>query len=362
MFGGSTTVTEKVNYTGEVSTLYYGFTSQLTSGTQPSIKVVDKNTAHVYLSSNWSDRVTYSPAISEADAGKGVIYYMKDEFGNECPYDFKGIMFKHPNNPTTYAGYYYTFSSASSEDLTVTTTTCIGNKIGCYISGGKQQFNKNLFIGGVPVGNEVGLNSYNNTFGSDAQYNTIGSNCYSNQFGNSCVGNILDTDNNTITFGDSCQYNHLHRNGSNNKFGNTCRRNILHMYCHRNTFGNTCNTNRLYNYCSDNTFGNNCVGNILNEACNYNSFRMSAGASGQIRNYCSRNVLEGNCSYNIIYNATTASSSQAIEYVHIHSGVTGTASNYNTIAIDTLKPSYTIEVAKNSSGEIKQYCVADLIA
>lgn len=50
MFGDSTAVTEKVNYTGEVSTLYYGFTSQLTSGTQPSIKVVDLNTARVYFS------------------------------------------------------------------------------------------------------------------------------------------------------------------------------------------------------------------------------------------------------------------------------------------------------------------------
>ena len=26
--------------------------------------------------------------------GKGVIYYMKDEYGNECPYDFKNIQFK----------------------------------------------------------------------------------------------------------------------------------------------------------------------------------------------------------------------------------------------------------------------------
>jgi len=25
--------------------------------------------------------------------GKGVVYYMKDEWNNECPYDFKGIMF-----------------------------------------------------------------------------------------------------------------------------------------------------------------------------------------------------------------------------------------------------------------------------
>ena len=28
------------------------------------------------------------------NSGKGVIYYMKDEWGNECPYDFKNIMFQ----------------------------------------------------------------------------------------------------------------------------------------------------------------------------------------------------------------------------------------------------------------------------
>lgn len=31
-------------------------------------------------------------------AGTGVIYYMKDEFGNECPYDFKNIQFYSDNN------------------------------------------------------------------------------------------------------------------------------------------------------------------------------------------------------------------------------------------------------------------------
>jgi hypothetical protein len=26
-------------------------------------------------------------------SGKGIIYYMKDEYNNECPYDFKNIQF-----------------------------------------------------------------------------------------------------------------------------------------------------------------------------------------------------------------------------------------------------------------------------
>lgn len=36
----------------------------------------------------------YIPTSSEFSNGKGVIYYMKDEFNNECPYDFKNIQFK----------------------------------------------------------------------------------------------------------------------------------------------------------------------------------------------------------------------------------------------------------------------------
>lgn len=33
-------------------------------------------------------------AWADAENGKGVIYYMKDEFGNEAPYDFKNVQFK----------------------------------------------------------------------------------------------------------------------------------------------------------------------------------------------------------------------------------------------------------------------------
>ena len=33
-------------------------------------------------------------AWADTENGKGVIYYMKDEFGNEAPYDFKNVQFK----------------------------------------------------------------------------------------------------------------------------------------------------------------------------------------------------------------------------------------------------------------------------
>jgi hypothetical protein len=57
-----------------------------------------------------------------SENGKGVIYYMKDEHGNECPYDFKNILFNG----------YYTFSYTVNDviyDGTIKYNSCYGNKI-----------------------------------------------------------------------------------------------------------------------------------------------------------------------------------------------------------------------------------------
>ena len=90
------------------------------------------------------------------ETGRGVIYYMKDEYGNECPYDFKNIMFERikngisdtrllygdryihsvansivwshessfgPSNEESDLKYFYTFSNYNSDDETVTDLT-----------------------------------------------------------------------------------------------------------------------------------------------------------------------------------------------------------------------------------------------
>ena len=48
--------------------------------------------------------------------------------------------------------------------------------------------------------------------------------------------------------------------------------------------------------------------------------------------------------------------------ININRGVSGTYNSYNIININTLNQDYEIQVAKNSKGEIKVYCEADLIA
>lgn len=47
---------------------------------------------------------------ANVENGKGVIYYMKDEFNNECPYDFKNIIYVLSNSFVYYhTGYNYSF-------------------------------------------------------------------------------------------------------------------------------------------------------------------------------------------------------------------------------------------------------------
>lgn len=51
--------------------------------------------------------------VEVAELGKGVIYYMKDEHGNECPYDFKNITFIFDEEET------FTFSDAEGRDMSM---------------------------------------------------------------------------------------------------------------------------------------------------------------------------------------------------------------------------------------------------
>ena len=53
--------------------------------------------------------------------GTGVITRMIDEYGNDCPYDFKNILLENSNS------YYYTFSSTAGSDGTIQDASLLGN-------------------------------------------------------------------------------------------------------------------------------------------------------------------------------------------------------------------------------------------
>ena len=132
--------------------------------------------------------------------GRGVIYWMRDEFGNECPYDFKNIRFTTYSRPFDIPSgvSLYTFSRYINGLVTDASlnVNCKNNKIAYYFIGGSIYLNENLFIFRTNT-----YSCYNNTFGDD---------CYSNTFRNDCYGNTFGTHCSNNTFGNNIETKDFH--------------------------------------------------------------------------------------------------------------------------------------------------------
>ena len=222
---------------------------------------------------------------------------MIDEYGNDCPYDFRNIKFKVGDK------YFYTFTFVESEDLSgsVHDISCKhssysgsvhNNVINRYISNNMQYLNRITFISNVYKDNGeycFGYNFFNNTFGNDCYNNTFSNNCYNNKFDIGCAYN---------TFGDHCQSNTFGDNCQSNTFGNECYSNTFGNNCSSNTFGNNCSSNTFGNWCGEFTFeGTTYNGNEFMEGCECNLFGNYCGENKFSKN-CRNNTFGNNCYYN----------------------------------------------------------------
>ena len=282
--------------------------------------------------------------------GKGVIFYMKDEWNNECPYDFKNIQFKRwaitnitstklppdalqalnnifnfggnggkhfatkdiygewlPNSEgltitvdETKFGWYYTFNGMSSED---------GETINEMYDVSTKSFK---------LTDECIQYMEENKIGGDLQdscYNNVIAACHQEYFaddiyykGRMVLNNIVF--NNGLSY---CYYNehdkyweyntsycYDNRFDSDcycNTFGNSCYQNTFGNSCYQNTFGNDCGSNSFGNDCGGNSFGNNCVGNSFGNNCGSNSFGNDCGGNS-FGNYNNSNTFGNDCFQN----------------------------------------------------------------
>ena len=259
------------------------------------------------------DNDTTRFAWADATNGKGVIYRMIDEFGNDCPYDFKNIQFyrQWDSSKSLWSTISsdntgvpcYTFSSKGNSatisftDMSLSISNEVhSNVIGEYVSSQKQTLNNICFFGNYCYSNTFGNNCCYNTFRNNCKYNAFGNSCVSNTFGNNCYSNTFRDDCDSNTFGNYCY---------NNTFGNDCDNNTFGNYCYSNTFGNNCYYSTFGNYChsntfgndfglrGNNTFGNDCYSNIFGDACSSNTFG----------NSCSYNTFGNNCGSNTFGNS-----------------------------------------------------------
>ena len=291
------------------------------------------------------DNDTKRFAWADSANGKGVIYRMIDEWNNDVPYDFKNIQFRYDYWGSKYMYYYYTFASGNIGDNADNSLNisngCYNNNIAEYILNGKRTLNTITFIG---------RNCYNNSFNS---------NCSNNIFGNSCSSNKFGTWVNNNEFGNNCDDNVFGSGCHNNSFGTNCISNIFANNCYSNTFNNDCYGNTFGNYCSLIFLGNNIYSNSFGNYCYAIKFALDGSVSKKYSHY-NRNHFGDGCQYIFFTGAETASSTQQVQNYKFAQGLQGTSSAYLTIDGKRSR-AYETKVAKNSNGELKIYCEADLI-
>ncbi len=339
------------------------------------------------------DNDTKRFAWADETDGKGVIYRMIDEFNNDLPYDFKNIQFKlyeawghgwdewvteylemDPtdvlpyrltlNSPTSHNG--YTWERGTNFIWAYTFSTYESGVTSDKTMGVDMQIDPDTpdtYRDDVPHDNVVGVNweclvSDDNRVYRRANLNfqiwipffisfkddcfrvfgtNTGINCHDNVFGRKCY---------QFTLGNDCFYCFC---------GNSCSSWTCGNDCYSWTCGNDCYSWTCGNSCSSWTCGNDCSSwtcgswtgstNIPQDYVQY--FHIASGTS----NF--RVKSSGSPTYYL-----------PLKNFKIKSG-TSTPESGMEIVIDTadfpLNSDYEWTIAKNSKGEIKQYCEADLI-
>ena len=301
-------------------------------------------------------------AWADTENGKGVIYWLKDEYNNEAPYDFKNIIFDFvksfgysqwggnwtfvrdtsldtegyygwrtvdDSNPSAWSN---TYCFTNTEDVT-TSSTLYSDTNGSTISYGGQitsvsmnEFSSYTFDYTVSLVNHdsslVGHSQmcFNNSireyringvlqlnrlvfygagFGNELK-------AYNNTFGNDCHDSTFSNDCNSNTFGNDCHNNTFGCCCRNNTFGNRCCNNIFDHYYEFNIFGNDCSSNTFKDGCYSNVFSNDCDSNTFGSSCINNTFSSkcvhntlgNSSSSNTFGSGCSSNTLGSSCNYN----------------------------------------------------------------
>ena len=193
--------------------------------------------------------------------GKGVIYYMKDEYGNECPYDFKNIQFKNVDS-RYFELYVYTFNRHNEIDWSMGGAWL--NSIKPYYNASKYRYALNNIILYVSGNYKI----YNNTFDYNCHdifsYNSF----YLNTFGKACFGLVFGGSTYSNKFGNDCR---------NSNFGSNFRFNVINPYC-RNI--------QVPDFCRTCTFNVGCRIVMANDE--------TASSNNSIQNYIIGSDLGGN--------------------------------------------------------------------
>ena len=335
---------------------------------------------------------------ADATNGKGVIYRMIDEFGNDVPYDFKNIKVDN----------YYTFSKKTDGnwvDASKGDDKVFDNVIREQIASSKHRLNRIYFyisIGNLQVyENSFDVDCHQNTFSGGANKNQFGKECYNNKFSSGAIGNTLGAGCYSNTFGASCTYNELGEQCYGNTFGPTVTYTHLDSLCYNNEFKDSSNGNILGEGCNGNVFRNNAYSNTLGIACRYNDFsnvvnnnnigstssyitigsyssyndfgpgcnnidlrghcdkntfgpgchHIYFGTSYSPMTYCQHMIFDGGVGY-IDLSCSVSSTTYYVQNIHVHSGIAGVSGTPVSIVVPERGQAYSYDYYATNSVDV----------
>ena len=373
-----------------------------------------------YCLDNDTDRFAWADATN----GKGVVWWMKDEWDNECFYDFKNIQYKRykvtaiddPHIPDDAKAafiyneetqpFYFGAEDFFGHSFPDNATLDKANPMWVYrftgydavertwydmstkhlsLSAEALEFLANDGSGTDTVDlcrmNREGV--FVNEFFSDDLYykgrnvlpNNVGYGIHKETWEDGALSDyyVCYQCNNTI--GNNCYSNTFGNNCQANTFGNDCNSNTFGNNCYRNTFGNNCYSNTFGNDCQANTFGNNCYSNTFGNYCYSNAFGNDC-YSNTFGNDCYSNTFGNDCYSNTFGNylvndtfgndiqyitIPTATGNAMMRDCVILNGTHGVTANAKLNISFTPGVRYTQYAGLNSSGELKIWVLADII-
>lgn len=236
-------------------------------------------------------------------SGKGVIYYLKDEYDNVATFDFKNIKF---NGKYVFN---YNVNNTNYDGSVLYGKFCHNNIIGGDFSSASNYYMglpeitfENTSANSSCYSNEVDADNWRVKFGNGCYNNKVYTQCDNITFNNGCNSNIVCSNSKTITFGNNCYSNKVDSYCENITFSANCSGNILGNYCKNTTFGDTCSNNVIGSLCESNSFGSSCKSNTLETSCISNRFGNNC-LSNELGYNCNNNVFEANCKYNKLLEA-----------------------------------------------------------
>lgn len=316
--------------------LYAFYTSDYYTYYSDSEDVTNESVVYSYAGETL-ENLSFIVHEGNFNPGKGIIYRMIDEFGNDLPYDFKNILIvneytmsgslglrnTNPTSaPTRTPVYRYTFGKTTDASL----NDCSNNKVVADVSSlrhacffGEQCTNNYLerCLGTILLGNNTNINLieaptlkipygvYNFSMGSNSSFSIVTvvsqSKMHDITIGEYCTNISLASEISNIIIGDNCDNIKISDSCTNITVGDYCTNNTFEQYCTNNVLGNNCNNNNFK--CTSYTqFGNPkysaASGNTLGEYCNDNTFMGG----------CSYNDLGDNCEGNVFQSIVVSSS------------------------------------------------------